>query len=321
MEYRQLGSSDLKVSVFGLGGNTFGPPRIDQEMTTININRAQELGVNFIDTAHGYTQGTSEEFVGNAVKGKRDQWVIATKFDLRNLEGEAPRQRILRHFEESVSRLQTDYVDLYQIHFPAPSVPEEEILETMDGLVRQGKVRYIGECNHASWRTCEAIWTSRKAGLAEYVSAQHHYNLLRRHVEQEVLPLCEAYNLGFIPYFPLAAGYLTGKYRPGEPPPPGTRGAAGSPAVKRHWTTHNEAIVAELEQFATERSHTMGELAMAWLLSHPEVSMVITGTSNPEQVQANAVATDWHLTPEEREEVDRIAAWDGTGEPVESYGG
>ena len=321
MEYRQLGTSDLKVSAVGLGGNTFGPPRIDQEMTSRNIHRALELGVNFIDTAVTYGQGKSEEFIGNALKGRRDHVIIATKFSLGDMGDETPRQRIERHCEESLRKLQTDHIDLYQTHFPAPSMPPEEILRPLDDLVKQGKVRYIGQCNYAAWRHCEALWTSRRLGLAEFVSAQNHYNVVRRQAELDLLPFCAAYQVGFIPYFPLGGGFLTGKYRPGQPPPPNTRGAAGSPIIKRTRTPRNEAQALELERFAQERGHTLGELAIAWLLACPEVSSIITGTSNPQQVEANARAADWRLTPEEKAEVDSIAAWDGSIETIEGQEG
>ena len=316
MEYRQLGTSDLRVSAVGLGGNTFGPPRLDQAMGTRNIHKALELGINFIDTAFIYNEGKSEEFIGSALRGRRHEALIATKFHLRDLGKDTPRQRIMAYCEESLRRLQMDHIDLYQIHFPNASLDEEEVLRPLDDLVRQGKVRYIGECNYAGWRHTEALATSRRLGLPEFVSAQNHYSLVRRHVEVELLPFCKAYNVGFIPYFPLGGGSLTDKYSAGEPPP-GTRGAAGSPVITRLRSPRNQAIAEELKEFAHQRGHTLGELAIAWILARPEVSVVITGTSNPEQVEANAKAADWRLTPEEKEEVDGIAAWDGTGEAIE----
>ena len=317
MEYRQLGSSELKVSVVGLGGNVFGPPRLDQEQSVRNVHRGLELGVNFIDTAITYGQGQSEVFIGDAIKDRRQDVIVSTKFDFQRLEKETPGQRIQARCEESLRKLQTDYIDLYQVHFPAPTIPPEEILGPMDDLVRQGKVRYIGQCNYAAWRHCEALNVCRRLGLAELVSAQNHYNLVRRQVELDLLPFCAAYNVGFIAYFPLGGGTLTGKYRPGEPPPPGTRGAAGSAIVKRLRTERNQALAVELERYAQERGHTLGELAIAWLVACPQVSVVITGTSTPEHVQANVASADWRLTPEEKAEVDRIAAWDGSVETIE----
>ena len=224
MEYRKLGSSDLLVSEVGLGGNVFGPPRLTQEQSTENINHALSLGINFIDTAFGYGEGQSEIFVGNAVRDKRDQFIIATKFNLRNRkDGETVGDRIRSQCEESLRKLQMSHIDLYQIHQPDPSISEEEILEPLSKLLEEGKIRYIGECNYASWRHAEAIQVARQNGWPEMVSAQNHYNLVRRHVELEILPFCNNYNVGFIPYFPLGAGVLTGKYRPGEPPPPGSK--------------------------------------------------------------------------------------------------
>lgn len=320
MEKRKVGNSDLDVSVVGLGGNVFGPPRLDQDASNANIHRAQDLGINFIDTAAIYGQGQSETFIGNALKGRRQDWVIATKFTLRDLGDETPVQRIVRQTNESLQFLQTDYIDLMQIHFPEPSVPPELILETLNAFVKEGKIRYIGECNYASWRHAEAIQVARQNGWPEMVSAQNHYNLVRRHVELEILPFCNNYNVGFIPYFPLGAGVLTGKYRPGEPPPPGTRGAAGSPAVTRARTPHNEVIAETLKTWAGDRGHTLAELAVAWLLSRPMLSSVITGTSSVSQVEANAKSAEWKLTPEEVQEVDEIAKWDGTGEGTEGEG-
>lgn len=318
MEYRTLGKTELRVSAVGLGGNTFGPPRLDQEMTTRVVDRALELGINFVDTAIVYGQTKSEEFLGNALKGRRQQMVIATKFTLRDRGEESIRQRILRHCNTSLKKLQTDYIDLYQVHQPtSTSQEEEEVLRALDELVRQGKVRYIGQCNYSAWRHMDSLHIARRLGTAEYVTAQNHYNLVRRHVELETIPFCQANGIGFLPYFPLGGGVLTGKYRPGQPPPPGTRGAAGSPIVDRTRTPRNEAIAMEAERWAQARGHTLLELAIAWLLATPVVSSVIAGVSNPEQVEANARAAGWTLTPQEKAEVDKLAAWDGTDETIE----
>ena len=322
MKYRQLGSSDLQVSVVGLGGNTYGPPRIDQEMTSRNMHRAQELGINFIDTAAGYGRGESEAYIGNALKDRRDQWIIATKFNLRNREeGESVRDRIFKHCETSLTKLQTDCIDLYQNHFPDESASAEEVLEPMAELVQQGKVRYIGESNYSAWRHMQMMELARRTGGPEMVSSQNHYNILRRHVELEILPFCAANNVGFLPYFPLGGGYLTGKYVPGQPAPEGTRGAAGSPIVTRTRSERNEALLPHLEKYAKDRGHTILDLAFAWLVAHPQVSSVIAGQSSPEHVEANAKSADWEMTPEELEELNEIAAWDGSGERVEGGGG
>ena len=317
MEYRQLGKSELRVSAVGLGGNTFGPPRLDRETSICNIHRALELGINFIDTAYIYCEGKSEEFVGDALKGRRDDAIVATKFHVRDLGEETPRQRIMAHCAESLRRLSMDHIDLYQIHFPNSALEPEEVLEPLNDLVQQGKVRYIGECNYSGWRHADASATSRRLGQAEFVSAQNHYSLVRRQVELELLPFCRTHEIGFIPYFPLAGGSLTEKYKAGEPPPEGTRGAGGSPLITRLRSPRAQVIAEELKEFARERGHTLGELAIAWLLARPEVSVVLTGTSNPEQVEANAKAAGWSLTPQEKELVDQIAAWDGSSERIE----
>ncbi len=320
MDKRKIGSSDLHVSVVGLGGNVFGPPRLDQKASDVNIHRAQDLGINFIDTAAIYGQGQSETIIGNSLVGRRNNWVIATKFTLKDLGDETPQQRIVRQTNESLKFLRTDHIDLMQIHFPEASLPQEVVLEALDGFVKAGKVRYIGECNYASWRHAQAIHVARKNGWPEMVSAQNHYNLVHRHAELELLPFCKAYDVGFIPYFPLGAGVLTGKYRPGQPAPPGTRGAAGSPAVTRTRTPRNEEIAEELRLWAEARGHTLAELAIAWLLSRPMLSSVITGTSSAAQVEANAKGAAWRLTPEEVGVIDQIAKWDGSGEGAEGEG-
>ena len=322
MDYRQLGTSDLKVSVVGLGGNTFGPPRADQAQATKNINRALELGINFIDTAIGYGEGESERFIGNALKGKREQFVIATKFNLRNRkEGETVHDRVLAQCEESLKKLQTDHIDLYQLHQPDAGVTEEELMEPLAQLVSQGKVRALGESNYGAWRHAVTNAVAERHGWPVMVSSQNHYNILHRHVELEILPYCERFSVGFLPYFPLGGGFLTGKYRPGEAAPPGSRGAEGSGIMAKTRNAKNEAILVKLEGFAGERGHTVLELAFGWLLAHRAVTSVIAGTMTEQQVESNAAAGDWKLTPEEVQQVNQLAAWDGTGESVDSASG
>jgi aryl-alcohol dehydrogenase-like predicted oxidoreductase len=321
MEYRQLGNSDLQVSMFGLGGNTFGPPRLEEEMSIRCVHHALDLGVNFVDTADMYGQGQSEVFLGKALKGKRHQMQIATKFNLRNLDGETARDRIMRKCEESLTKLQTDHIDLYQVHFPNPSVSAEELLDALAALVKAGKVRYIGEVNFSSWRHVQTTEAARRLGLPEMVSTQNHYNLLLRQVEQEVLPMCAAYKVGFLPNQALAGGFLTDKYAKGEPPPPGSRGAAGSPMVRHTRTQENDEKQDQLKRWAHANGHTMGELAFAWLLSHAEVSSVLAGVSSPDQVEANVRAISWTLTPEEKDEVDAICVGSDFIDRVEGLGG
>ena len=322
MEYRQLADTDLHVSVVGLGGNVYGPPRLDQEQTVANIDRALELGVNFLDTAIGYGEGHSETFIGNALKGRRGEMIIATKFAMRNRkEGVSVRQHILDSCDESLAKLQTDHIDLYQIHQPAPAIPEEEIMEPLGLLVEQGKARYLGESNYGAWRHAVTNAAAERKGWPRMVSAQNHYNILRRHVELEILPYCRRFNVAFLPYFPLGGGFLTGKYRPGQAPPPGSRGAEGSGIIAKTRNERNEAVLAQLEAFCAERGRNVLELAFGWLLAQQAIPSVIAGTSSPAQIEANVNAAAWTLTDEEVAEVNRIAAWDGSGEVVDGSAG
>jgi len=310
MEYRRLGNTGLKVSEVGLGGNNFGWWADEQTSVTV-INHALDIGVNFIDTADVYDRGHSEEFVGKAVKDKRSQVVIATKF--ANPMAEGPNERggsryyIMKAVEASLKRLQTDYIDLYQMHLTDPTTPIEETLRALDDLVKAGKVRYIGCSNFAAWQLCEALWTSRANNLNSFVTVQPQYNLLDRRIERELVPCCQAYDIGVIPYSPLASGFLTGKYRKGEELPADARLSAPNPAFQRIFTDANWDKLAKLEAFATGHGHTMGELAIAWLLSKPYISTVIAGARKTEQVSANVAAGEWKLTAEETAEVDSIS--------------
>lgn len=318
MHHRFIGTSDLRVSAIGLGGNTFGPPRLNEAESMACIHRAKELGVNFIDTATMYGGGESETFIGKAIAHCRDDWVIATKFHLARREpGVSVRECILAHCETSLRRLGRDHIDLYQLHFKAPGVSLEEVMPVLHELVEAGKVRWVGTCNLSAWRQSEAMVRAEHHGHPALVSCQNHYNLLRRHVEYETLPFCRERQIGFLPYFPLAGGYLTDKYEAGQPAPAGTRGAAGSPIVANSRSDRNELIQPQLKAWAHARGHTLSELAVAWLLSHPEVSSVIAGVSTPEQVAQNVRAAEWVLSPSERSEVDALAAWDGTGQLAE----
>lgn len=322
MEYRKLGSSDLLVSEVGLGGNVFGPPRLTQEQSTENINHALSLGINFIDTAFGYGEGQSEIFVGNAVRDKRDQFIIATKFNLRNRkDGETVGDRIRSQCEESLRKLQMSHIDLYQIHQPDPSISEEEILEPLSKLLEEGKIRYIGECNYGAWRHAVTNHVATNNGWPLMVSAQNNYNILRRHVELEILPYCDRFNIGFLPYFPLGGGFLTGKYKPGQEPPAGSRGAEGSGIIAKTRTQKNENTLVKLETFAGDRGRSVLDLAIGWLLAQPSVSSVIAGASNTQQIDSNAAGASWKLSPEELAEINTIASWDGTGELVDGSAG
>lgn len=307
MEQRNLGRSGLQVSVVGLGCNNFGW-RCDQQQTATVVNRALELGVTLFDTADIYARGLSEEYLGKALKGHRSDVVIATKFAGPMGDGSpwggASRRYVFEAIEASLSRLDTDYIDLYQIHFPDARTPIEETLRALDDLVRQGKVRYIGCSNVASWQVVEAQWITRTEHLSPLVSAQNEYNLLDRRIERELVPACAAYGLGILPYFPLASGLLTGKYRPGQPPPEGTRLAAAGRMGERVLSEQNFDALTRMEGFAASRGHTILELAVGWLASQPQVASIIAGATKPEQVEQNVRAAEWRLTAEEQGELD-----------------
>jgi aryl-alcohol dehydrogenase-like predicted oxidoreductase len=326
MQYRTLGTSDLKVSVIGLGTNNFGNPQrqhaprrfgiSDPSQSVAVVHAALDAGVNLIDTADLYGDGRSEEHIGLALKGRREQAVLATKFNLAKLEGESIAERINRSLEASLTRLGTEYVDLYQLHFPVQGLPQEAVLEPLARLVADGKVRAIGACNYAGWRHAVADAASEKGGFPRFVSAQNYYNVLRRQVEGELLPFCTERGVGFLPYFPLAGGWLTGKYRPADTPSTDARRMV----TQLQKDEAARRVLEELTAFAEGRGHTILELAFAWLLAHPAVSSVIAGAMTPEQVTANAAASEWVLTDEERDAADAIARWDGTDEEIEGFG-
>ncbi len=306
MEYRQLGRSGLQVSAIGLGTNNFGH-RLDKRATEIVINHALDMGINMIDTANSYSGGLSEEFIGLALKGKRQTAIIATKVSSRMSEGPNnsgnSRQHITAEVENSLKRLGTDYIDLYQIHWSDPNTPIEETLRTLDGLVRQGKIRYIGCSNFMAWQLCEAIWTSRTQGLASFVSIQPKYSIMDRGIEAEMAPFCVDYGVGILPYYPLANGFLTGKYKRGEGTPEGTRLAESDRGML---TDENFDLLEALESFASTRNHTVLDLAFAWLLANPNVSSVIAGATKAEQVIGNAKCTGWQLTQNDMDELNGI---------------
>lgn len=309
MEYRNLGNSGMKVSAVGLGTNNFGG-RMDKPSSALVLDKALELGINFIDTSNSYGRGLSEEYIGDSVSGKRHEYIIATKAVSAIGEGAnqrgASRFHLINELEKSLTRLKTDYVDLYQMHYTDPTTPIEETLRALDDMVHQGKVRYIGCSNYASWQLCEAVWTSKMLHLETFVSVQPDYSMLNREIEKELLPFCEEYGVGVLPFYPLASGFLTGKYRPGKEPPEGTRLAGNERSRQRLLTDENFSMLEKLEQFASERGHPLVELAIAWLLFQPKVSSVIAGATKPEQLNANANATQWELTVEEMKELDNI---------------
>lgn len=310
MRYRRLGNSGLLVSEIGLGGNTFGW-RVDERTSIDIINHAIDMGVNYIDTADIYDQGSSEEFVGKAVKRKRHQIIIGTKFG--RAMGDGPNEKggsryyILKAVDASLKRLQTDYIDLYQMHEPDPMTPIEETLRALSDIVTIGKVRYIGSSNFAAWQLNEALWTSRINNLHSFVTEQPRYNIIDRNIEADLVPCCQAHNIGIIPWGPLAGGFLTGKYRQGQRAPSEWRLATPIRMYGNIFTEANWSKLARLETFVAESGHTVGELAIAWLLAKPWVSTVIAGARDIDQVSENVGAADWKLTAEEVAKVDVLS--------------
>jgi aryl-alcohol dehydrogenase-like predicted oxidoreductase len=310
VDYRRLGRSGLEVSVVGIGCNNFGR-RCDQEQTTAVVDKALEVGINLFDTADIYGgDGRSEQFLGKALEGRRQDAVVATKFS--GPMGDGPMRRgtsrkyIMDAVDASLTRLNTDYIDLYQVHFPDAETPMEETVRALDDLVRAGKVRYLGNSNFSGWQIAHADWIAQTNHQTPFIAAQNQWSLLQRGVESEIVPAAQAFGLGVLPFFPLASGMLTGKYKRGTDAPEGTRLAEG-PMAARSLTDRNFDIVEPLEVYALEHGHTLLELAFSWLASHPAVSSVIAGATKPEQVESNAEATGWVLTAEERVEVNAIA--------------
>ena len=308
MEYRQLGNSGVRVSVLGLGTNQFGGP-LDQEAVNEVIDAALDMGVNFIDTADVYQSGRSEELLGVALQGKWERIVLATKVFFATGDGPndrgSSRYHIINGVENSLRRLQSDHIDLYQMHRWDDETPIEETLRALDDLVRAGKVRYVGASAYASWQLAKANLLADMHGWSPFVTVQSHYHMLERQVEEEVLPYCRAHGVGFIPYFPLAGGFLTGKYRRGEAPPAGSRGER-SPYVQRYMTDGNYDRIETLTEWAEERGHTMAELAQAWLMAQPQVCSVISGLTRKSHLEANVKAAEWQLTADELAAVNGV---------------
>ena len=308
MEYRQLGNSGVRVSVIGMGTNQFGR-KVDQAGVNEIIDAAQDLGINFIDTADVYTGSDSEKTLGNALKGRWDKFVLATKVYFKMGDGPndygASRYHIMNGVEASLRRLQSDHIDLYQMHRWDPLTPIEETMRALDDLVSSGKVRYIGASAYAAWQLAQANLLAEMRGWSRFVTVQSHYHMLEREVEKEVIPYCQAENVGFIPYFPLAGGFLTGKYTREAGAPEGSRGES-SEYVQAYMTDANYTKVEKLTTWAQERDHTMAELAHAWLLAQPQVCSVISGLTRLAHLQQNAKAADWQLTAEEVGEINSI---------------
>lgn len=308
MEYRTLGKAGVKVSAIGIGCNQFGG-KVDAEGTKAIIHRALDEGINFFDTADVYSRGVSEEYVGAALAGQWDKVVIATK--VRHSMGDGPndvgasRYHILSGVEASLRRLKTDHIDLYQVHAWDDAVRVEEMMRALDDLVRSGKVRYIGTSQMSAWQVGRCNDVAEMMGWEQFVTVQEHYHMLERSVERELLPYCAWANVGLIPYFPIAGGFLTGKYKRGEPAPVGSRGEK-SPYVQKYLTDANFDKLDKLQAFSDSRGHTLHELAFAWLLSNKQIPSVIAGSTNPEQVSSNAATLNWKLTTDELKELQEI---------------
>ncbi len=310
MIQRTLGKSGLQVSLVGLGCNNFGG-RIDLEASRKVVHRALDLGITLFDTADAYgNRGGSEECLGQILGDRRKEIVLASKFalpmdDSGRLQG-ASRRYIMSAVEASLKRLKTGWLDLYQLHRPDPLTPIEETLRALDDLVRQGKVRYIGCSNLPAWQVVEAQWTARHLGLNAFISCQDEYSLLVRGIERELLPAMTAYGIGLLPYFPLASGLLTGKYKRNAPMPEGARLTYTQSLAERYVTDANWAVVEALEGFCRAHGRTLLELAFSWLAARPRVASVIAGATRPEQLDQNVKAVDWALSAADMAEIDRL---------------
>ncbi len=305
-----MGGSGLRISEVGVGCNNFGG-RIDTKETGRVIDKAIDLGITFFDTADMYSnRGGSETAMGEVLKGgKRHKIVLATKCgmqmdDAGKLKG-ASRRYIMSAVEGSLKRLQTDYIDLYQVHQVDPLTPMEETLRALDDLVRAGKVRYIGLSNHPAWMVVEAQETAKRCGLNSFVSCQDEYSLLIRDADRELMPMMAKYQLGLLPYFPLACGLLTGKYSRTNMPA-GARLTETKRWADKYLNERNWRVTEELSEFAKKRGHSLLDLAFSWLLARPNVASVIAGATSPEQIEANVKAASWKLTAEDMAEIDRI---------------
>ncbi|MBV9980729.1 aldo/keto reductase [Bradyrhizobium sp.] len=310
MEIRNLGSSGLRVSAVGLGCNNFGQ-RIDLEASRKVIHKAIDLGITLFDTADIYAgQGGSETVLGSVLGERRKDIVLATKYSkpmaADGTKQGASRRYIMNAVEASLTRLKTDYIDLYQQHDYDPLTPLDETLRALDDLIRQGKVRYIGNSNFPAWRIAEAEFTARAMNVSRFISCQDEYSLVVRGIEKDLLPAAQEYGLGLLPFFPLASGLLTGKYRRGEAAPEDTRFGKVPRLRDQYVTPRNEEIVEKLKMFAEARGHTMLELAFSWLAARPQVSSVIAGATRVEQVEQNVKAIAWKLSAEDMAEIDQI---------------
>ena len=310
MEYSILGNSGVQVSRLCLGAMMFGSPTNESDSIKI-IQRAIDAGINFIDTANVYNAGESERIVGKAVQACRDDVLIATKVSGAMGEGlnrsGTSRHHIMMAVEDSLRRLDTDYIDLYYLHRWNALTPIEESLRALDDCVRQGKVRYIGGSNFDAWRLCEAWWKSDRMNLEKFICLQPLYNIVNRDVEVELLPFCEAYNVGVVSYSPLARGVLTGKYLPGQPPPPGSRAARQDRRILQTELREESYEVAQkIQPLAAAHDKTLAQFALAWTLANPTITSVIIGPKNLEQLEDNLSCLDCAISPEDEAAVDQL---------------
>lgn len=310
MEYRNLGNSELNVSILSLGCLNFGM-FCDQETTTEIINTAIDLGVNCIDTAalYGGPKGHCETLVGKAIEGQRDKVILATKFGADSnargsgLKGGGKRDYIVTSVEESLTRLNIDYIDLYQMHFPDHETPIDETLRALDDLVTSGKVRYIGSSNFASWQISEAAWTSITNEVSNFVSLQTRYSILNRDMEKEIVPACEKHNISILPFFPLESGLLTGKVKRDEDPPPGTRLAIWGGAFRSDWKFD---LMDKIIEFGQSIDRNILEMSLSWAANQKQIGSVLVGATKSEQLIQNINAISWKMSPEEMDSINNI---------------
>ena len=317
MEYRQLGTTGVRVSEIAYGTFPLGT-FTDTDAGAAMIHAAMDRGVNFIDTANVYFKGRSEEIVGAALKGRRQEVVLASKFG--HPMGAGPNERgssryhIYREIEDSLRRLQTDYIDVYYFHIPDPTTPLEESIRALDDLVQQGKVRYIGTSHFAAWQIAHGLRLAERNRLTPWVVEQPRYCLIDRAIEQEVVPMAQSLGIGIVAHSPLGGGFLTGKYKPGQPPPPDSRFAArpdGITSLPQHYdlmmTEPNLAVVETVRTLARKHDTTPSAIALAWVLAKPFVSSAIIGPKNPMQLEDNLAAADVTLAPEEVAQLDAVS--------------
>ena len=323
MNYRKLGSSGILVSEIGLGTNNFGR-RLDYSESEEVINHALDSEINLLDTADMYSNGLSEEYIGKAIKNKRDQVIIASKGGMNPMPSptdtkvaqrvnEGPNKsglssvHLKRSVEESLSRLDTDYIDLYQTHIFDPYTNQDETLRALDDLISEGKIRYIGCSNYMAWELVEGIHISKRYGWSEFTTIQPEFSMFEREPESELVHACDKYNVGILPYFPLASGFLTGKYKRDSIPEGGRLSGGGHSAWSEKWLTEeNFNIIENLEKWASNKGITMVQLAFSWLLAKKSVSSVIAGATSKDQIDSNITGSGINLNEEEIIEINNL---------------